>query len=62
MFKNNLPMHVTTLIGREQELGVVSALLRHPDVCLLTLTGMGPIVLGSMRWVMWQGERFDAPG
>src|SRR5712691_8991774 len=42
-FKNNLPGQVTTLIGREQELGVISALLRRPDVRLLTLTGVGGV-------------------
>src|SRR6266550_1182001 len=42
-FKNNLPMQVTTLIGREQELGVAGALLRRPDVRLLTLTGVGGV-------------------
>src|SRR5215468_5527008 len=36
-----LPMHVTTLIGREQELGIATALLRRSDVRLLTLTGSG---------------------
>ena len=42
-FKNNLPMQVTTLIGREQELEVASALLNRPDVRLLTLTGVGGV-------------------
>ena len=38
-----LPMHVTTLIGREQELGIATALLRSSDVRLLTLTGVGGV-------------------
>ena len=42
-FKNNLPMQVTALIGREQELEVSSALLKRPDVHLLTLTGVGGV-------------------
>jgi predicted ATPase/DNA-binding CsgD family transcriptional regulator len=42
-FNTTLPMQVTTLIGREQELGVASALLKRPDVRLLTLTGVGGV-------------------
>src|ERR1700694_3171893 len=42
-FKNNLPMQVTTLIGRDQELEVARALLKRPDVRLLTLTGVGGV-------------------
>jgi predicted ATPase/DNA-binding CsgD family transcriptional regulator len=41
--QNILPMQVTTLIGREQELGIAAALLRCPDVRLLTLTGVGGV-------------------
>jgi len=41
--KNTLPTQVTTLLGREQELGIASALLRCPDVRLLTLTGVGGV-------------------
>jgi predicted ATPase len=41
--KNTLPMHVTTLIGREQESGIAAALLRRPDVRILTLTGVGGV-------------------
>jgi predicted ATPase len=40
--KNNLPLQCTTLIGREHELGVASALLKRPDVRLLTVA---PFVL-----------------
>src|SRR5690349_21302508 len=42
-FKNTLPTQAPTLIGREQELGVAAALLRCPDVRLLTLTGVGGV-------------------
>lgn len=42
-FNNTLPRQVTTLIGRERELRFASALLRRPDVRLMTLTGMGGV-------------------
>ncbi|MBK9712314.1 MAG: helix-turn-helix domain-containing protein [Kouleothrix sp.] len=38
---NNLPVQPTPLIGRERETAEVCALLRRPDVRLLTLTGTG---------------------
>src|SRR6266702_5448023 len=40
---NNLPAQLTPLIGREQEVVAVCALLRRPDVRLLTLIGTGGI-------------------
>ena len=36
---NNLPVSLTSLIGREQEMQAIHALLLRPDVRLLTLTG-----------------------
>ncbi len=39
--RTNLPAQPTTLIGREQEVATVCALLRRPDVRLVTLTGPG---------------------
>ncbi|HEX6483764.1 MAG TPA: tetratricopeptide repeat protein [Ktedonobacteraceae bacterium] len=37
--KHTLPVQLTPLIGREQEVQVIHALLSRPDVRLLTLTG-----------------------
>jgi predicted ATPase/DNA-binding XRE family transcriptional regulator len=39
----NLPMPLTPLIGREQEVVTLSGLLRREEVRLVTLTGMGGI-------------------
>jgi ATP-dependent Clp protease ATP-binding subunit ClpA len=43
MSKDIMPVQLTPLIGREQELPQVCALLRKPGVRLLTLTGPGGV-------------------
>ena len=40
---NNLPVSLTSLIGREHEIKAIHALLLRPDVRLLTLTGTGGV-------------------
>ena len=39
----SLPVQLTPLIGREQEVALVCVLLRQQEVRLLTLTGTGGV-------------------
>ena len=41
--KHNLPVQLTLLIGREQEVTAACVLVRRPEVRLVTLTGTGGI-------------------
>jgi predicted ATPase len=41
LHETNLPVPATPFLGREQELDQIAALLRRPDVRLVTLTGPG---------------------
>jgi hypothetical protein len=41
--RHNLPVQLTSFIGREREVAAVRALLQRPEIRLVTLTGPGGI-------------------
>jgi predicted ATPase/DNA-binding CsgD family transcriptional regulator len=43
MYNHNLPVQLTSLLGREHETAALSQLLRSPDVRLVTITGPGGV-------------------
>ncbi len=56
--KSNLPIQLTPLIGRQEEIEAVCGLLRQPEVRLVTLTGPGGV--GKTRLALQVAEDLSA--
>ncbi len=56
---HNLPIRLTTLMGRESELAALSGLLREPDTRLVTISGIGGV--GKTRLALAVALAFVAP-
>jgi predicted ATPase/class 3 adenylate cyclase len=52
---NNLPQQLTSFIGREEDVGVITKKMRDPDIHLLTLTGIGGV--GKTRLSLQVGHQ-----
>ena len=57
---SNLPVRLTSLVGREREMASIAALLREPAMGLVTLTGVGGV--GKAGLALRVGSELAAEG
>ena len=62
VLRGNPPVFLTPLLGREQDIEAVCALLQRPDVRALTLVGPGGVRLTRFRRVAKVGSIYEAEG